>query len=82
MVSSDRDVRAWADQLQLAAIDDPGSLDAAADAGPVRFARRRMQPVVIADGDLPFAELRRRRGDGSQPIVAIVPCHRDDGTPV
>jgi 2-phospho-L-lactate guanylyltransferase len=83
VVSSDTDVRAWADQLQLSAIDDPGSLDAAADAGRAWFTERGCNRVVIAHGDLPFA--RSFAGvarDGSQPIVAIVPCHRDDGTPV
>jgi 2-phospho-L-lactate guanylyltransferase len=83
VVSSDTDVRAWARQLPLAAIDDPGSLDAAANAGRAWFTERGCKRVVIAHGDLPFA--RSFAGvarDGSQPIVVIVPCHRDDGTPV
>ena len=83
VVSSDTDVRAWADERPIAVIDDPGSLDAAADAGRAWFTDRDCNRVVIAHGDLPFA--RSFAGvarDGSQPIVAIVPCHRDDGTPV
>jgi len=83
VVSSDTDVRAWADQLAVSVIDDPGKLDAAADAGRAFFANLGYHRVVIAHGDLPFA--RSFAGvarDESQPIVAIVPCHRDDGTPV
>ena len=39
--------------------------------------------VVVAHADLPRATtFRRVIGDGAQPIVTLVPCHRDDGTPV
>ena len=39
---------------------------------------------MIAHGDLPFAwgTFAAVARDESQPIVAVVPCHRDDGTPV
>ena len=39
--------------------------------------------VVVAHADLPHrARLPRVARDGAQPIVTLVPCHRDDGTPV
>jgi 2-phospho-L-lactate/phosphoenolpyruvate guanylyltransferase len=83
VVSSDTDVRGWADHLRLSVIDDPGSLDSAAHAGRAWFATRGCNRVVIAHGDLPFARtFVPVARDESQPIVAVVPCHRDDGTPV
>ena len=67
----------------LPMIDDPGSLDAAADAGRAWGAERGWSRVVVAHADLPdartFAGVVR---DGRRAIVTIVPCHRDDGTPV
>jgi 2-phospho-L-lactate guanylyltransferase len=39
--------------------------------------------VVIAHADLPLARgLAALARDGSRPVIAAVPCHRDDGTPV
>ena len=43
VVSSDTDVRGWADHLRLSVIDDPGSLDKAAHDGRAWFAASRMQ---------------------------------------
>jgi 2-phospho-L-lactate guanylyltransferase len=38
---------------------------------------------VVAHADLPRARsLASMARDGARPIVALVPCHRDDGTPV
>jgi len=83
VVSSDPEVRDWAAARRATVIDDPGSLDAAADAGRAEIAGRGCSRVVVAHADLPharsFAALVR---DGSRPLLAIVPCHRDDGTPV
>jgi len=83
VVSSDADVLAWAASRGVAAIDDPGSLDGAADSGRAWLAERGATRVVVAHADLPrarsFAALTR---DGARPIIAIVPCHRDDGSPV
>ena len=83
VVSSDGTVREWAAARALATIDDPGSLDAAAATGQAWCAAIGCSRVVIAHADLPrartFAPVMR---DGAQPIVTIVPCHRDDGTPV
>ncbi len=83
VISSDPDVRAWAAERALPVIDDPGTLDAAADAGRAWVAARGLRRVVVAHADLPDA--RTFDGvvrDGTQRIVTIVPCHRDDGTPV
>jgi 2-phospho-L-lactate guanylyltransferase len=83
VVSGAPEVRAWAASLGLAVIDDPGSLDAAADAGARWAADMGAARVVIAHADLPLAtDLAILARDGSRPTVAAVPCHRDDGTPV
>jgi 2-phospho-L-lactate guanylyltransferase len=83
VVSSDDDVRRWASARSLAILDDPGSLDAAATAGRSWFAAAGASRVVVAHADLPRATtFRGVIGDLTQPIVTLVPCHRDDGTPV
>jgi len=83
VISSDPEVVVWAAERALSVIDDPGSLDTAAEAGRAWVAARGLARVVIAHADLPdartFAGVVR---DGALPIVTIVPCHRDDGTPV
>lgn len=83
IVSSDDDVCAWADERGIARIDDPGDLDSAATSGRAWLAANGLRRCVVAHADLPFA--RSFAGvarDGSRPVVVIVPCHRDDGTPV
>jgi 2-phospho-L-lactate guanylyltransferase len=83
VVSSDPDVRVWAVELGVDAIDDPGTLDGAAAAGVDHLRGRGCTRVVVAHADLPLArDLARLARDGAQPVVALVPCHRDDGTPV
>jgi 2-phospho-L-lactate guanylyltransferase len=83
VVSGAPEVRAWAASLGLAVIDDPGSLDGAAAAGAGWAAGTGAARVVIAHADLPHASgLAALARDGSRPVVAAVPCHRDDGTPV
>ena len=83
VVSSDPDVRDWAAARAVDVIDDPGSLDGAADAGRAWVAAQGGTRVVVAHADLPrartFTSVLR---DGDRDIVALVPCHRDDGTPV
>jgi 2-phospho-L-lactate/phosphoenolpyruvate guanylyltransferase len=83
VVSGAPEVKAWAASLGLVVIDDPGSLDGAAAAG-VRWAAGLGAPrVVVAHADLPLARrLALLARDGARPVVAVVPCHRDDGTPV
>lgn len=83
VVSSASEVRDWARSRGLEVIDDPGSLDEAAAAGRGWVRERGCTRVVIVHADLPrartLAPLARDRG---RPIVAAVPCHRDDGTNV
>ncbi len=83
VVSSDPDVRAWAVDLALDVLDDPGTLDGAAVAGRDHLRAKGCSRAVVAHADLPRAhDLVRLARDGAQPVVALVPCHRDDGTPV
>ena len=83
VVSSDPDVRAWASDLGVDGLDDPGTLDGAAAAGREHLRARGCTRAVVAHADLPRAhDLVRLARDGAQPVVALVPCHRDDGTPV
>lgn len=85
VVSSADDVRAWGNRHRVTVIDDPGGLDAAAAAGIAWCAGHGMVRAVIAHADLPHApagSLARFAADDALPIVDLVPCHRDDGTPV
>ena len=83
VVSSDPEVRAWAAELRLTTVDDPGSLDSAAAVGRAWAAAQGLGRVVVAHADLPRARsLAAIARDGARPIVSLVPCHRDDGTPV
>ncbi len=83
VVTSADDVRAWALGRGLAVVDDPGSLDGAARAGCDHLRAAGCTRAVVAHADLPWARtLAPLAGDGARPIVALVPCHRDDGTPV
>ncbi len=83
VVSNAAEVRAWAASLRVAVLDDPGGLDQAARAGQHWAASLEAARVVIAHADLPLARgLAALARDGSRPVVAAVPCHRDDGTPV
>jgi 2-phospho-L-lactate guanylyltransferase len=83
VVSSDPDVRDWAASHAIDVVADPGSLDAAASAGRRWVAAEGGRRAIVAHADLPrarsFAAVAR---DGSREVVALVPCHRDDGTPV
>jgi 2-phospho-L-lactate/phosphoenolpyruvate guanylyltransferase len=83
VVSSAPDVIAWARELQLAVIDDPGTLDAAADAGREWVRAHGLVRVVVVHADLPLASsLDGVAGDGNHAVAVIVPDHHDDGTPV
>lgn len=83
VVSSAPDVRDWARSRGVDVIDDPGSLDEAAAAGRAWVEARGRARAVIAHADLPLARtLSPLARDAGRPIVAAVPCHRDDGTTV
>lgn len=83
VVTSAPEVVAWGASRGLDVVPDPGSLDAAARAGAVALAGRGCRRVVIAHADLPFArDYRVVTHDAGMPLAVVVPCHRDDGTPV
>jgi 2-phospho-L-lactate guanylyltransferase len=85
VVSSAEDVRAWGARRRVTVLDDPGSLDQAAVAGSAWCAGHGLVRAIVAHADLPHAPaggLARFAADDALPIVSIVPCHRDDGTPV
>lgn len=83
VVSNAVDVRQWASDMGLTVIDDPGTLNTAAAAGVGWAAVAGFDRIVVAHADLPLAtSLAPLAADGCQPVVAAVPCHRDDGTPV
>lgn len=83
VVSSAPEVVGWATALHLELIPDPGSLDGAADAGREWARGIDAARVVVAHADLPLVEsLAALAEPRSEPVAVIVPCHRDDGTPL
>jgi 2-phospho-L-lactate/phosphoenolpyruvate guanylyltransferase len=83
VVSNAPEVVAWAADRGLDVAADPGSLDAAATAGVSHLARLGCERAVVSHADLPFATtFDHVASDGAEPTVALVPCHRNDGTPV
>jgi 2-phospho-L-lactate guanylyltransferase len=83
VVSSASEVCAWAAERGLVVVDDPGSLDAAADAGRAWVAAQGYARAVIVHADLPFASsLEAVAGGGPAALVIVVADHRNDGTPV
>lgn len=83
VVSSAPEVREWAADHGLRLLDDPGSLDDAAHVGLSWVRAQGLDRVIVVHADLPRARtLAPVLRDADRPIVALVPCHRDDGTPV
>jgi len=83
IVSSDLAVHAWAAIRSIAVIDDPGSLNAAADAGRHYWAERGMERAVIVHSDLPqITSLQPVLTTADPETVILVPCHREDGTTI
>ncbi|HEX4490012.1 MAG TPA: 2-phospho-L-lactate guanylyltransferase [Acidimicrobiia bacterium] len=83
VVTDAPEVLAWADTRGMSTIPDRGSLDAAAHDGRAWVAERGCTRVVVVHADLPdITSLAAVAGDGATPVAVIVPCHRDDGTPV
>ena len=83
VVTNAPEVRAWAAARHCAVLDDPGSLDAAAQLGYQRLGASGVDRVLVVHADLPRARsLERLADDGGRPVAAVVPCHRDDGTNV
>ena len=83
VVSSADDVVAWASEHGCTTIADPGSLDAAADAGRRWAHEHGYARAIIVHADLPLAvSLAAVSAGGREPRAVIVPDHRNDGTPV
>src|SRR5262245_1775489 len=83
VVSSAPDGVDWARALDLAQVDDPGSLDGAAHAGREWVRAQGLGRVVVMHADLPLAStLDGIADDGAAPVAVLVPDHHDDGTPV
>jgi len=83
VVSSAPEVREWATRHHAEIADDPGGLNEAAGAGREACRVGGCTRVVIAHADLPRARsLESLARDPDEAVVALVPCHRDDGTNV
>jgi|SRR4051812_3075599 2-phospho-L-lactate guanylyltransferase len=83
IVTGAPEVIAWASDLGLAVVDDPGSLDGAADAGRAWARAQALPRVVVMHADLPLATtLDGIADDADAPVAVIVPDHHDDGNPV
>ena len=83
VVSSAPEVVDWAEAIGAHVVADPGSLDGAAGAGVAALARLGCRRAVVAHADLPFVtSFTSVVHDAGRPTAVVVPCHRDDGTPV
>ena len=85
IVSSAPEVHAWADAHELDVVDDPGNgLDGAVVVGTSHLRDRGFTRLIVAHADLPRARpgALERFAVAEPDVVMIVPCHRDDGTPV
>jgi 2-phospho-L-lactate guanylyltransferase len=83
VVSSASEVVAWAREMALPCIDDPGSLNAAAQAGRAWAQAQHADRYAVVHADLPLATtLDAVVADGVAAIAVLVPDHRGDGNPV
>jgi|RhiMetdeSRZDD1v2_1073273.scaffolds.fasta_scaffold319828_2 2-phospho-L-lactate/phosphoenolpyruvate guanylyltransferase len=83
IVTSAPDVEQWARGHDVAVVPDPGSLDAAAEAGVEAVRALGLPRAVVSHADLPFATtFAPVTRDAGRPVAVLVPCQRDDGTPV
>jgi 2-phospho-L-lactate guanylyltransferase len=88
IVTSAPEVRAWAKSLddsgRVVVLDDPAAgLDGAADAGRDSLRSLGCGRIVVVHADLPLARsLAPVIEDLTPTSVALVPCHREDGTNV
>lgn len=85
IVSSAPEVRSWPAVAPHTVIDDPGTgLDGAVAAGCAHLAGHGVTRLIVAHADLPRARAGSLVRFATDPpdVVSIVPCHRDDGTPV
>lgn len=83
VVSSAREVAAWAEHRGAWVLADPGTLDAAAAVGRAWARDLGHDRVVVAHGDLARARtFDPLTSNGARSVATIVPDQRDDGTPV
>ena len=85
VVSSAPEVTRWAVDNGAEVLTDPGDLNRAASAGIAFWRERGFARAIVAHADLPRVApgaLLPLAADAGRPIVTLVPCHRDDGTPV
>src|SRR6185503_14917883 len=70
IVSSAPEVAQWCADHDLVRLDDPGSLNGAADAGRQWVREQGLDRVVVVHGDLPFATtLDDVAGDGAAALA-------------
>ncbi len=88
VVTSAPEVIAWCEERGLSWINDPGSLNASAEAGREWCRSAGIKRVIIAHADLPrvtrqaFAAVARGgESEEQRNLCVIVACHRNDGTP-
>ncbi|GIU87086.1 MAG: hypothetical protein KatS3mg009_1601 [Acidimicrobiia bacterium] len=81
VVSGDPEVRAFCAARGADCVDDPGSLDASAEAGRRWVRARGLSRVVVVHADLPLASSLDVLDPGDGHLAVVVPDHRDDGTP-
>src|SRR4051794_26020307 len=85
VVSSASEVQRWAEENGAVVLADPGDLNGAALSGMTWCRENALSRAIVAHADLPRATpgaFLPLAVDAAQPIVGLVPCHRDDGTPV
>jgi 2-phospho-L-lactate/phosphoenolpyruvate guanylyltransferase len=83
VVTSDDEVTRLASAWGADVVDDPGTLDGAADAGRAWARARGAVRIVVAHADIPGAhDLDALAASGAAPIAVLVPDHHGDGTPV
>jgi 2-phospho-L-lactate guanylyltransferase len=82
VVTSAPEVLAWCEARGLATVDEPGSLNAAADAGRAWARSLGYARVGIVHADLPNATtLETLVAPAAEPVAVLVPDRHDDGTP-
>ena len=83
IVSSAAEVISWARGLDIAHVDDPGTLDRAADAGRAWIRAQGLDRLVVMHADLPLATtIDGIADDGDAHVAVVVPDHHEDGNPV
>jgi 2-phospho-L-lactate guanylyltransferase len=83
IVSSAPEVISWARTLGVAHVDDPGTLNLAADAGRAWIREQRLVRLIVMHADLPLVTtVDGIAEDGAAPVAVVVPDRHDDGNPV